>query len=532
MPAPLISLSLRSRLYLGAAVLILLLLSPAYYSLRQLAELRDIAFDLQSRHAAALLAVGRIEATLSELNREQRNFVTSATSQNRSAMYESIDLARLYVTRLGESGYVEAAQTESLRLDTLEATTARIDTLMTRRRVSAASASYAEIRPVFERASESLTLLAETIDGRSTAAAIRAQEISQRAAGTAALATGLAGGLAVLLALLSVGAVTGPLGRLRAAMASVAGGRFVPPRDLPYGRTDEIGDLTRSFRSMAERLAELDRLKAEFVSIASHELKTPVNVIRGYVEMIEDGSYGEVDQKQAEVLGYVREQTDVLRERVDQLLAMSRLEAQGLDVELTTVSLEELLEEIRRNFAGLAAQKRVVFRTIAERTAPVTVLLDRRRVRDELLGNLLSNAFKFTPRGGAIDLKAWGEPGWIVFQIRDTGQGIPPAELPYIFEKYYQAGQHAGKVGAGLGLAIAREIVEAHGGTISVESEPGIGSSFRVELPAEAPATDTIDASTRFGRLRSHTPAPNDKENLEERREQRKERILQRLGRS
>lgn len=530
MHSRLITLSLRSRLYLGSAALILLLLAPAYYSLRQLAELRDIAFDLQSRHAAALLAVGRIEATLSELNRQQRNFVTSATLENRSAMYESIDLARFYVTRLRESGYAESARAEGFRLDTLEAATARLDSLMTRRRTGAAATTYGDIRPVFDRASTSLTLLAETIDGRSTAAAIRAQEISQRTAGTAALATGLAGGLAVLLALLSVGAITGPLGRLRGAMAAVAGGRFVPPRDLPYGRSDEIGDLTRSFRSMAERLAELDRLKAEFVSIASHELKTPVNVIRGYVEMIEDGSYGEVDTKQAEVLGYVREQTDVLRERVDQLLAMSRLEAQGLDVELTTVSLEELLEEIRRNFAGLAAQKRIVFRTIAEPTAPVTVLLDRRRVRDELLGNLLSNAFKFTPRGGAIDLKAWGEPGWIMFRIRDTGQGIPAAELPYIFEKYYQAGQHAGKVGAGLGLAIAREIVEAHGGTISVESEPGIGSSFRVALPAEATGLGTIDASTRFGHERRSDPASEGEKTLERRRRQKKERRLQRLG--
>jgi signal transduction histidine kinase len=529
MPRPLISLSLRSRLYLGCAVLILLLLAPAYYSLRQLAELRDIAFDLRTSHTAASLNVGRVAASLSELNRLQRNFVGSPTDEVRAGMYEELDLARLYVSRLGASGYQENARAEELRLDTLAAATARIDTLMSRRQFSAAAAAHAATRPVFERASESLTLLAETIDGQSTAAAVRAQEISQRTAGTAALATGLAGGLAVLLALLSVGALTGPLGRLRAAMAAVAGGRFVPPRDLPYSRSDEIGDLTRSFRSMAERLAELDRLKAEFVSIASHELKTPVNVIRGYVEMIEDGSYGPVDARQAEVLAYVRDQTDVLRERVDQLLAMSRLEAQGLEVELSTVPLDGLLEEIRRNFAGLAAQQRVVFRTVAEPTAPDTVRVDRRKVRDELLGNLLSNAFKFTPRGGAIDLKAWGEPGWIIFQIRDTGAGIPSSELPYIFEKYYQAGQHAGKVGAGLGLAIAREIVEAHGGTLSVESERGVGSTFRVELPSGAPDSDTIDATRRFGR---RGPRPtDDEEALTQRRERKKERILERLGR-
>ena len=260
---------------------------------------------------------------------------------------------------------------------------------------------------------------------------------------------------------------------------------------------DEIGDLTRSFRSMAERLAELDRLKAEFVSVASHELKTPVNVVRGYVEMIQDGSYGEIEPRLDEVLGYIREQTEVLRERVDQLLALSRLEAQGMEVRLETVILADLFEEIRRNFAGVAAQNRIAFRVILDPSLPPRVRLDRRRVRDELLGNLLSNAFKFTPRGGTIDVRVRAAEGWLFVDIRDSGEGIPRAELPYIFEKYYQAGQHAGKVGAGLGLAIAREIVDAHGGLISVDSEPGVGTTFRIELPIVS-ISNAIDAAARF----------------------------------
>jgi hypothetical protein len=127
MPRPLISLSLRSRLYLGCGLLILLLLAPAYYSLRQLAELRDIAFDLRTSHTAASLNVGRVAATLSELNRLQRNFVAAPTDETRADMYERLDLARLYVSRLGASGYQENARAEELRLDTLAAATARID---------------------------------------------------------------------------------------------------------------------------------------------------------------------------------------------------------------------------------------------------------------------------------------------------------------------------------------------------------------------------------------------------------------------
>ncbi len=494
MPWPLIRLSLRARLYLVCAVLIALLLTPSYYTLRQLAELRDIAFDLQSRHAVALLEVGRIETSLSELNRLQRDWVSTPSEEARSEMFLTLDVARRGLVRLASLEYHVRADLSQTVVDSLTRLTEALDSLVQERRMSEASAMHLASRPVYERGQEALASLGQAIDAESMTAAVRAQSISERTARTAAAATGLAAGLAVLLALLSVGAITNPLRKLRSAMAAVAGGRFAPPSDLPYGRPDEIGDLTRSFRAMTERLAELDRLKAEFVSIASHELKTPVNVVRGYVDMIEEGSYGGVDEGLAEALRYIREQTEVLRERVDQLLAMSRLEAQGMEVKLAPVALGDLFEEVRRNFAGLAAQKRIVFRVRTDPSLPDMALLDRRRVRDELIGNLLGNAFKFTPAGGGIDVHARGEPGWLIFQIRDTGEGIPPAQLPYIFEKYYQAGRHAGKVGAGLGLAIAREIVDAHGGRITVESREGKGSVFRVELPlsqverAEGPA--------------------------------------------
>lgn len=497
MPWPLLRLSLRSRLYLICAVLIIILLAPSYFTLLRLAELRDIAFDLQSRHAVAMVEVGRLQTTISELNRTQGEYLAAPGEEIREEMLATADQVRRGIPRLSPEVYGPIADSSRAVLDSLDALTLELDSLVQERSRTAADEMYASRGTMlFTRGHETLTSLGEAIDGQTSAAAVRAQTISQRTARTAAALTGLAAGLAVLLALLSVGSITNPLRHLRTAMAAVAGGRFSPPRDLPYGRADEIGDLTRSFRSMAERLAELDRLKAEFVSIASHELKTPVNVIRGYVEMIEDGSYGEVDPGMADALGYVREQTDVLRERVDQLLSMSRLEAQGMEVKLAPVVLRDLFEEIERNFAGVAAQKRIVFRVQPDHSVPDVALLDRRRVRDELLGNLLGNAFKFTPTGGAIYFRAWGEPGWLILQIRDTGEGIPPAQLPYVFEKYYQAGQHAGKVGAGLGLAIAREIVEAHGGRISVDSRQGSGSVFRVELPALA-QSGPVDAPTR-----------------------------------
>jgi len=498
MPRLGLRLSLRARLYLVCGALIVILLGPAYYTLRQLGELRDIAFDLRSEHAVALQGVGRLEVALADLNRLLTLYVTSGDLRARDEMQSSLDVARLHIGQLSRSAYAEAAKDSYARVDSLTDFVSRLDSLVEAGDGRAAAAAYTMDRFLFERTHRSLSSLAEEIDTRSTAAATRAETISERTARTTAAATGLAAGLAVLVALLFVGTVTSPLTQLRSAMSAVAGGKFAAPRDLPYDRSDEIGDLTRSFRSMAERLSELDRLKAEFVSIASHELKTPLNVVGGYVELLEDESYGPIDPRQREAFTYIREQTDVLRERVDQLLSLSRLEAQGLEVKPEPTSIAELFEELRRNFAGVAAQHRIVFSVTTEPSTPRAVMLDPRRVRDELLGNLLGNAFKFTPKGGTIDMRARGEGGWLVIEIRDTGAGIPSSELPYIFEKYYQAGQHAGKVGAGLGLAIAREIVDAHGGLISVESERGIGSTFRIELPAGTPGSNTIDAATRF----------------------------------
>lgn len=481
------NLSLRSRLYIACGAIIAVLFVPAYYALGQLGELRDIAFDLRTRHAEAFLTVGRLQTSLAELNRLQRSYVAAPSRGVREELLEQVEQVERQGARLAAADTGEEAIAVREGIDTLLAATRQVDELMQGGRVDRATTALGGIRPLLADAHESLRVLAEVIEARSTADAVRAQRISETAARTSAMALFLALGVALALGLVSIGALTSPLRRLRSATAAVAGGEFVPPEDLPYGRSDEVGDLARSFRSMTERLAELDRLKAEFVSIASHELKTPVSVIRGYAEMLEEGFYGEVNGKQREVLGYIEEQTDVLVERVNQLLSLSRLEAQGRGLEIQEVRTSELLRELHRTFRPLAARQEIDFRVEAASSAPDSFHGDRSRVAGELLGNLIANAFKFTPAGGRVTVRAGGKDDRIVFEVSDTGEGIPPAQLPYIFEKYYQAGHHAGKIGTGLGLAIAREIVQAHGGTIRAESEPGRGTTFRVELPVGPP---------------------------------------------
>ena len=495
--------SLRSRLYLICLGLILLLSVPTFYSLGKLNDLRDIAFDLRSRHAAAYLAVGRLQTAVSELNRLERSYVVAPDAETRQELFDVLEQGRGQLESLATSGYSDVAAPVEATFDSLESSLRLVDAHLQEGDVEEATRLFQAGKVHFADLQDGLGQVAEEIDRRSFLAATRAQQISESAGRNGALA--FVGFLVVALAIgvVGVGTLTSPLRHLREAMATVAGGDLEAPESLPYGREDEVGDLSRSFRSMTTRLAELDRLKAEFVSMASHELKTPVSVIRGYAEMMGDGFYGPVNDKQRRVLGYVDEQTSVLNERVNQLLALSRFEARGIELIPLRVRLAEFVAELEETYRALASQREVRFEVIHEPTAPETVWLDPDRVRNELLGNLLGNAFKFTGDGGSIQLRVRGRrtggESRVVFEVRDSGEGIPADQLPYVFEKYYQAGPNAGKVGTGLGLAIVREIVHGHGGEIHVRSEPGEGAVFTVELPVRPPAGDVGAVSTEIG---------------------------------
>jgi signal transduction histidine kinase len=275
----------------------------------------------------------------------------------------------------------------------------------------------------------------------------------------------------------------------------VAGGDFTPDVAAPARRPDEIGDLARSFRARADHQAELERQRAEFVSVASHEIKTPLSVIRGYVSLLADGIYGGVSEQQLRTLGAVTDQTDRLTRLVHRLLDISRFEAGGGRLELRRVNVRDFLEELTDDFRVLAMQNGVDFAVDVSDDAPTTIDADPDRL-NEVLGNLLSNAFKFTRREGRIRLSARREGPGLEVIVADTGVGIPPDKLPRIFEKFYQVDNEVQprSAGSGLGLAIAREIVEAHGGTIGAESEVSRGTTFRVYLP-ERPTAPQPGAS-------------------------------------
>ena len=476
-------MTIRARLVLTIAGVALLAALPGMYAARRLGELRDIARDLRREHTTAFVALGRLQTNLSELDRFQRSYVAATDPFMRDRMYEALASAVRQVETLEQHGYAGAIRNTREQLAEISTETRAVDQLITSGASEAATTRFETVKTQLARAQDSLGPVAETIDQESRRALRNAEVISVTATSTVLLALLASLAIAVLLGLWSLHGLVRPVRRLRGAMATVAGGSFVAPADLPYTRSDEIGDLARSFQLMTQQLAELDRLKAEFISMASHDLKTPINVVSGYAELMKEGIFGELNQKQLEVLQSIEEQMRVLTRLVTQILDISRMEAGGFRIEVTEVVLADLFDAVKRTFEALARQKGISYSVELDESLPRTVAVDPDRLRNEVLGNLLSNAFKFTPSGGSVRVKAGGDAENLQIEVADTGVGIPPDQVENIFTKYYQVGSHARAVGTGLGLAIAREVVEAHGGTIRATSEPDRGSTFSITLP-------------------------------------------------
>jgi signal transduction histidine kinase len=460
----------------------LMLILPAIFAAGRLNDLRDMAVEERGKHAAAALAVGRLGAALAEFDRFERSYVALGDPGLQAAAQSSLEKLRQEVELLRNAGYPGAAGPLAGVVQVLDATSQRVDALVARGRLREATAAFATVEPQMEAAHGRIAEAAAAIDRRAATDFARAESISSAARTSTLVATVICLLIALALGLWTTGALTSPIRRLAAAMADVADGTFHAPADLPYHRWDEIGHLATSFRTMAMRLAELDRMKTEFVGIASHELKAPINVIKGYAELIEEELAGEVTGHQKQILHAIADQTHVMARLVSRLMDLSRLEAGNYRMELDEIRVENLLMEVTRSWEVVANQKGVNLQISIEDSALSPIVVDVDLIRDEVLGNLLSNAVKFTPEGGDVKVVARSEPGAITIEVSDTGPGIPAEHRPHVFAKYYQI-ERSRKIGSGLGLAIAREIVEAHGGTIELVDRPCPGATFRVVLP-------------------------------------------------
>ena len=226
-------------------------------------------------------------------------------------------------------------------------------------------------------------------------------------------------------------------------------------------------------------LKELDRIKTDFVNTVSHDLRSPLTAILGYVELIERA--GEVNQQQREFIRRVRASVRNIADLINDLLDLGRIES-GLDTRKDLVDITEIIQEVVDNYRNQVNSKGQHLELTLEPNVPM-LFGDRTRLK-QMVDNILGNAVKYTPEGGEIQVSTETERDQLILRISDTGNGIPPADQPYIFDKFYRASNIDGNIpGTGLGLAIVKSIVESHQGRIWVDSTLGKGTVFTVVLP-------------------------------------------------
>jgi signal transduction histidine kinase len=253
---------------------------------------------------------------------------------------------------------------------------------------------------------------------------------------------------------------------------------------------NEIGNLQHTFNSLAQRvintmdeLRSLDQAKSEFLSIASHELRTPMTSIKGSLSLLTSGVMGELDPNSKRLLKIAENETDRLIRLINELLDLAKIEAGRLPLVCAWVPWETLMVKTVESLAGLSMSAEVDITW--EKAPDLEVYLDRDRTQ-QVLTNLISNAIKFSPRQSVVtvrSIRSCGEP--LRVEVIDQGPGIPSEDQGLIFQKFRQGSRPENPLvkGTGLGLAIAKALVEEHGGEIGVKSNLGEGSTFYFTLP-------------------------------------------------
>jgi signal transduction histidine kinase len=292
--------------------------------------------------------------------------------------------------------------------------------------------------------------------------------------------------ISIAFAYIIATATTRQLRALHEGAIRVASGEFGAKVDVQGA--DEVADLAQAFNRMSlelgrhfERERQLEKARRDLIASVSHDLRTPLASIRAMVEAINDGVVSD-QETVGRYLGLIQQETQRLGQLIEDLFELSRIESGSLELRLASVPITELVTEAVEGLRIQAEEKGVELEAVCRTDVPV-LPLDGPRIQRALV-NLIQNAVRHTPPGGQVHVDVGRENGHVRVAVVDTGEGIAPEDQPHVFDQFYRGekSRSRGSGGAGLGLAIARGIIEAHRGSIRVESSPGKGSRFVVTL--------------------------------------------------
>ena len=303
----------------------------------------------------------------------------------------------------------------------------------------------------------------------------------------------LAGGVAALAGVIAAGllmrGITRPLREMTVASEEMALGRY--DQQIPERGGEEVRRLGRAFNEMALQVGRSHRTLRDFLANVSHELKTPLTSIQGFSQAMVDGSLSSADAY-TEAGRIINDEAVRMRGLVDDLLYLSQVDSGEFRIQPDDISASELLQATRERFARRAEQSGVELRILAQRTPPLHA--DGRRM-EQALANIVDNAVRHTPAGGVVTLRSHSGDGHLTLSVHNTGPAIPPDAMPHIFDRFFQADPAGASKDAntGLGLAITREIVQAHGGEVTASSSDAAGTEFVITLPLTTVDTGTVE---------------------------------------
>ncbi len=329
------------------------------------------------------------------------------------------------------------------------------------------------------------------------------ESLRQQMVSTAVWGTALFTLFGVLAAVLLARVLTRPVQTLALASDRIAAGDTTVR--VAIDADDELGRLGRSFNAMAEsvgrnrlalegrvdELQEANRLKSEFVATVSHELRTPLNVILGYAEMLDDAVGTRLTADERGMLASIHHYSELQLHLITDVLDFARLSSGRVTVRVERFDLAPLLTDLQVLYRPQLRKRKLAFGVAVAPDLPV-LETDRTKVQ-EIVRNLVDNAVKFVDQGSVtVQARPAAEPGALVIEVSDTGPGVPPDELPHVFEPFRQVGESRTRTtgGVGLGLSIVKQLVEVLGGSVRLESRVGRGTTFQVTLPCRAPDTD------------------------------------------